>query len=177
VFNKADPQEVLASWLFTQFLLTNDVQISYAETEGYVPVTSKAQSSEVYKTYLSNSGIDNDVHYDVKIEATKLLLENIENTFITAVFNGSANLRDAGGHLIEEVTKACRRKEVVDDAFMNTLKEKTVTLYHINPDQVREDLGPLPTAAKAFLAVLGAAWIGIAAYFASEFLKKRQCRK
>ncbi|MBE6542584.1 MAG: extracellular solute-binding protein, partial [Ruminococcaceae bacterium] len=45
VFNKEDPQEVLASWLFTQYLLTNDVQIAYSSTEGYVPVTSKAQES------------------------------------------------------------------------------------------------------------------------------------
>ena len=32
VFNKEDPQEVLASWLFAQFLLTDDVQIAYAQT-------------------------------------------------------------------------------------------------------------------------------------------------
>ena len=36
---------MLASWLFTQYLLTNDVQIAYSQTEGYVPVTSKAQES------------------------------------------------------------------------------------------------------------------------------------
>ena len=34
IFNKEDPQEVLASWLFVQYLLTDGVQISYAETEG-----------------------------------------------------------------------------------------------------------------------------------------------
>ena len=34
VFNKRDPQEVLAAWLFTQYLLTNEVQIAYSETEG-----------------------------------------------------------------------------------------------------------------------------------------------
>ena len=43
VFNKDDSQEVLASWLFAQYLLTNDVQIAYAQTEGYVPVTLKAR--------------------------------------------------------------------------------------------------------------------------------------
>ena len=48
IFNKKDPQEVLASWLFTQYLLTNDVQTAYSETEGYVPVTSKAQESDQY---------------------------------------------------------------------------------------------------------------------------------
>lgn len=32
IFNKKDPQEVLASWLFTQYLLTNDVQTAYGRT-------------------------------------------------------------------------------------------------------------------------------------------------
>ena len=41
VFNKEDPQEVLASWLFAQYLLTDQVQIAYSQTEGYVPVTVK----------------------------------------------------------------------------------------------------------------------------------------
>ena len=54
IFNKEDPQEVLASWLFTQFLLTNEVQIPYAQTEGYVPVTSKAQQDPTYQDYLSS---------------------------------------------------------------------------------------------------------------------------
>ena len=30
IFNKADPQEVLASWIFVQFLLTNEVQLAYS---------------------------------------------------------------------------------------------------------------------------------------------------
>ena len=51
VFNKRDPQEVLASWLFTQYLLTNEVQIAYSETEGYLPVTSKAHESAEYRDY------------------------------------------------------------------------------------------------------------------------------
>ncbi len=67
VFNNGDPQEVLASWLFTQYLLTNDVQIAYSETEGYVPVTSMAQGSDEYLDYLSREGQD-VAHYDVKIK-------------------------------------------------------------------------------------------------------------
>ena len=53
VFSKSDPQEVLASWLFAQYLLTNNVQIAYSQTEGYIPVTSKAQESPAYQDYLS----------------------------------------------------------------------------------------------------------------------------
>ena len=52
IFNKEDKGEVLASWLFMQFMLTNDVQISYSQTEGYLPVTTKAHSSDEYKDYL-----------------------------------------------------------------------------------------------------------------------------
>ena len=56
VFNKEDPQEVLASWLFTQYLLTNPVQIAYSGTEGYVPVTLDAQNSPEYQDYLAREG-------------------------------------------------------------------------------------------------------------------------
>ena len=66
VFNKDDEQEVLASWLFTQYLLTNDVQLAYAATEGYVPVTTKAQESAAYQDYLSREGEDNDSVVDGK---------------------------------------------------------------------------------------------------------------
>ena len=38
IFNKEDSQEVLASWLFAQYLLTNDIQIGYAQTGGARPV-------------------------------------------------------------------------------------------------------------------------------------------
>ena len=72
VFNKRDPQEVLAAWLFTQYLLTNEVQIAYSETEGYLPVTSKAHESAEYRDYLSRAGEDNALYYDVKIEAQRL---------------------------------------------------------------------------------------------------------
>lgn len=106
IFNKEDSQEVLASWLFTQFLLTNEVQIPYAQTEGYVPVTSKAQQDPTYQDYLSRSGEDNDTYYDVKIEATQLLLDHTDDTFVTPVFNGSASLRDAAGQLIENTAKS-----------------------------------------------------------------------
>ena len=52
IFNKSDRQEVLASWIFAQYLITNDVQIPYSETEGYVPVTKKAVNSDEYRDCL-----------------------------------------------------------------------------------------------------------------------------
>ena len=110
VFNKDDSQEVLASWLFAQYLLTNNVQIAYAQTEGYVPVTLKARQDAAYQNYLAREGEDDKLHYDVKLKASRLLLDNVDNTFTTPVYNGSASLRNAAGQLIEDVTKSVRRK-------------------------------------------------------------------
>lgn len=97
VFNKDDPQEVLASWLFAQYLLTNDVQIAYAQTEGYVPVTGKARQDAAYQDYLAREGEDDQLHYDVKLKASRLLLDNVDNTFTTPVYNGSALPAERGG--------------------------------------------------------------------------------
>ena len=132
LFNKDDSGEVLASWIFLQFLLTNNVQIAYAKTEGYVPVTSKAQNSTEYKDYLSRRGENNDLYYSIKLDATKLALNNINNTFVTPVYNGSTNLRDAAGQLIEEVTKAARRNKNVDDAFITNLYKEMKALYKLD---------------------------------------------
>ena len=178
VFNKNDPQEVLASWLFAQYLLTNDVQIAYAETEGYVPVTSKAQDSAEYQDYLSRRGEDNSTYYDIKIAASELLLDNIGNTFVTPVFNGSTSLRDAAGQMIENVTKSVRRKETVDDAYIDKLFDDVTALYRLGQGTAsaggKQDLGPLPKTSKIMLASLAAAWVLIGIYAGRDWLKKKQ---
>ena len=177
IFNKEDPQEVLASWLFAQFMLTNSVQIGYAQTEGYAPVTSKAQQSGEYQDYLFRRGEDNDTYYSVKIDATQLLLDNVDNTFVTPVFNGSASLRNAAGQMIEDVTKSIRRKQTVDDSYMVNLFDEMTSLYRldqISTSEGKADLGPLPATSVALLAVLAAAWVGILAYVAWYARKKKK---
>lgn len=178
IFNKENPQEVLASWLFVQYLLSNDVQIPYSQTEGYVPVTTKAQNSAEYQDYLSRAGEDNDTYYDVKIEAAKLLLEHAQDTFTTPVFNGSTSLRDAAGSLIEEVAKSTRRKETVDDAYMDALYADMTSLYHLDETAAAQgggktDLGPLPATAVALLGFLAAAWILILLYLIFQKVNNR----
>ena len=180
IFNKEDPQVVLASWLFAQYLISNDVQIAYAQTEGYVPVTTKAMEAEAYQDYLSRMGEDNDLHYDVKIKASKLLIDNVQHTFVTPVFNGSTSLRDAAGQLIEDVTKSVRRKKTVDDAYLDALFDDVTALYRL--DQTtgmgsgsKEDMGPLPTASKALIATLVVTWILIGIYYV--MMKQKSAKK
>lgn len=181
IFNKNDPQEVLASWLFVQYLLSDDVQIAYAETEGYVPVTSKAQGTPEYQDYLSRGGEDNSRYYDIKIRASRLLLDNVDHTFVTPVFNGSTSLRDAAGQLIESTVKSVRRKETVDDAYFENLYSDINSRYRL--DQLGRlsaaslggsDLGELPRTSVILLSSLACAWIFIICYVIVQMVKKKR---
>ena len=179
IFNKEDPQEVLASWLFMQFLLTNDTQIAYAQTEGYIPVTTKAQQSPEYIDYLTREGEDDALHYTVKLEATKLLLNNIGNTFVTPVFRGSASLRSAAGQLVENVSKSARRGESVNEKYMEKLYSDVSSLYRLDQISPNEEVrvgGPLPTTAVILLSSLAGVWIliGVFALFSAIRKKKRE---
>ena len=174
VFNKKDSQEVLASWLFCQFMLTNNVQIAYSQTEGYCPVTKKAQQSEEYIDYLSRAGEDNEMYYDIKLKATKLLLENTKNTFVTPVFNGSASLRNAAGQLIENVNKSVRRKQTVDNAYLLKLQQEMISLYRldqISTNHGKVSLGPLPVSSQILIVSICTCWVGIISYVIKEKIK------
>jgi len=174
IFNKEDEQEVLASWIFTQYLLTNDVQIAYAETEGYVPVTERAGQSQEYLDYMSRAGEDTDLYYKVKIDAARIVLDNVEGTFVTPVFNGSADLRDAAGQLIEEVAKEARRTDrEIDNEFIDDLYYRISTLYHLR--QTGE--GPLPVGSVVLLVSIAVIWAGILTYLIIGCVKKKKREK
>lgn len=178
IFNKEDPQEVLASWLFMQFMLTNEVQIAYSQTEGYIPVTSKAQNSPEYEDYLSREGEDNDFYYDIKIKAAKLMIDNTENSFTTAVFNGSTSLRDAAGQLVENVTKSIRRHQTVNEEYIDTLYEDMTSLYHLDNTELSagtiSHLTPLPLESKLLISAICTVWALILIFLAVGIIKKRK---
>ncbi|MBQ3867823.1 MAG: extracellular solute-binding protein [Clostridia bacterium] len=172
IFNKRDSKEVLATWLLAQFMLTNKVQISYSGTEGYVPVTLKAQNTPEYQDYLRRAGEDNDQYYHVKIDAAKLLLANQPNTFVTPVFNGSAALRQAAGQLIEEVVKSNNRKETVDNAYIDKLFPRIAEMYHLKMPE-----GGLPSGAVALIVCLGVAWAGLITFWALNTVRSRKKKR
>ena len=191
VFNKPDSQETLAAWLFAQYLLSNEVQLGYAETEGYLPVTLKAQQSPEYLDYLSRKGENNQEYYDIKIEASELLMNNTQNTFVTPVFNGSASLRSAAGQLIENVCKSARRKEQMSDAYLEKQFGDVSSLYRLDQIKVIPEAGEtadegepetdktgwndLPGASRALLITLPCIWLvigGISLYRAKKTKRK-----
>lgn len=178
IFSKENSQEVLASWLFVQYLLTNGIQMGYAETEGYLPVTLKAQNSAEYQEYLSRKGEDNKEHYGIKIEASELLMKHTEDTFVTPVFNGSASLRSAAGQLIENTVKGARRKQEMNDQFIENLYHEVESLYRL--DQIGKstegngEKKELPTESIVLLALIPCVWMIILSYKAWQRKKTRR---
>ena len=112
------------------------------------------------------------------MDATNLLLENVDKTFVTPVFNGSASLRDAAGQLIESTVRTVRRKETVDDAYMEKLYEETYTAFHLDQIQVdgewKRDFGSLPTAAVILLASLAGTWLILGTISVVGIVKRRK---
>ena len=183
IFNKEDPNEVLASWLFVQYLLSDGIQLDYSATEGYAPVTKSAQSSEAFLDYLSRSGEDNDRYYRVKIEAVQLLLDNTENTFVTPVFNGSASLRSAAGMLIERVAKDVRRgnTDKVDREYLDLVFDEVSAYYKLDT-VLRDpgsmvDLGEMPRGSVWLIISVAAVWAALGTYYAVGYIKRKKFRE
>ena len=171
LFNKEDPQEVIASWIFAQFLLTDEVQLAYTKTEGYLPVTKSATESDEFKAYLKN-----EKEYSVKRDATKLVLNNIENTFISPVFNGSSDVRDAGAYLVEGVcgnNKRYKTSEEIDELYQKCIEKYTLQEL-INSTTGTIERKPISKESIILLASLGIIWILLGAYVLNEkFIKKK----
>ena len=113
----------------------------------------------------------------MKINATKLLLEHTGDTFVTPVFNGSASLRDAAGQLIENVVKSVKRKEKVDDTYIEKLYSDVTSLYRLGQGTEsafgKKELGKLPVMSVILLTGLGAVWVLILVYVLWNGMKRR----
>ena len=121
LFNKENPQEVLASWIFLQFLLTNDTQVNYAKTEGYSPVTTNAINSKEFQDFLNS-----DDTYSVQRDAILNVIEYKSKTFITPAFNGSTLVREAVGEIIDKATISKKREIDIETLFNQALQDCTL---------------------------------------------------
>ena len=97
IFQKSNPQEVIASWLFTKFLTTNvEFQAEFAMTSGYVPVLKSVADHPVYADYLASADGGN---YITALSA-KVCLDQVDAYYTSPAFNGSSTARDQVGALL-----------------------------------------------------------------------------
>lgn len=121
IFQKSNPQEVIASWLFVKFLTTNvDFQAEFGMASGYVPVLKSVSENAAYADYLNSA---NGGAY-ISALAAKVCLEQQDAYYTSPAFNGSATARDQVGALL---TKCLPLTSDVDNqiakAFQDAIDE------------------------------------------------------
>ena len=121
IFDKADKQEVYASWLFMKFLTTNvDFQAEFSMASGYVPVLKSVGQNQVYKTDFLDKADGGDY---VSALSAKVCLEQVDAYYTSPAFNGSSVARDEVGKLIQN----CFAAETTDvDAMIKKAFEDAV---------------------------------------------------
>lgn len=113
IFNKQNPQEVIASWLFVKFLTTNlEFQAEFSMKSGYIPVLKSVKDVEAYANFLKEADGGNHI----AALSVKVGLEQEAAYYTSAAFNGSSVARDQVGALLQKCMVA---KDVADmDAFI-----------------------------------------------------------
>ena len=97
IFQKSNPQEVIASWLFVKFLTTNvEFQAEFAIASGYVPVLKSVADHPVYAAEIENA--DGGAH--ISALAAKVCLAQEHAYYTSPAFNGSSEARSQVGDLI-----------------------------------------------------------------------------
>ena len=121
IFDKADPNEVLASWMFVKFLCTNvEFQAEFSMASGYVPVLKSVAEHEVYAQYLASAdGGD----YLTALSA-KVCMDQEAAYYTSPAFNGSSVARDEVGMLMQKgLTASGNVDAIIKQAFIDAVDE------------------------------------------------------
>ena len=123
IFKDANPQEVIASWLFVKFLTTNvNFQAEFSMASGYVPVLKSVADNEVYAQFLANA----DGGDFISALSAKICLEQEKAYYTSPAFNGSSAARDQVGLLMQSAFTTDDKGDVdamLDELFAAAVKE------------------------------------------------------
>ena len=99
ILQSANPQEVMASWLFVKFLTTDlAFQADFSMASGYVPVIKSATNDPFYKSFLAKA---NGTDYITALGASVCLAQS-DAYFTSPAFNGSTVAREQVGLLLQK---------------------------------------------------------------------------
>ncbi len=123
IFNKANPQEVLASWLFVKYLTTTvEFQAEFSMASGYVPVIESVEQNSTYSAWLDKS----DGGAFIPALSVKVCLEQKDAYYTSPAFNGSSTARDQVGLLMQKCLTAADGgdvKKMIKQAFEAAIAE------------------------------------------------------
>ena len=118
IFKKDNPQEVIASWLFTKYLTTSiEFQSDFSIVSGYVPVLQSVTKDPYYASFLNKA---NGTAYVAALSA-KTCMDQVKAYYVSPAFKGSSVARDQVGALMQ----ACftGTKNLTGDAAMSYIKK------------------------------------------------------
>ena len=99
IFQKENPQAVIASWLFVKFLTTNVAfQAEFAMASGYVPVLKSVGENPIYAEFIANA----DGGKYISALSAKVCLAQESAYYTSPAFNGSSEARDQVGALMSK---------------------------------------------------------------------------
>jgi multiple sugar transport system substrate-binding protein len=97
IFQKSNPQEVIASWLFVKYLTTDvNFQAEFSIASGYVPVLKSVSENPAYAEFVKNADGGNYI----SALSAKVCLEQADAYYTSPAFNGSSTARDQVGALL-----------------------------------------------------------------------------
>ena len=122
IFQKSNPQEVIASWLFVKFLTTNvEFQAEFSITSGYVPVLKSVAENAFYADYLAKADGGNNI----TALAAQVCMEQVDAYYTSPAFNGSSTARDEVGALLTKclTMKGDDLDAQIEEAFEDAIDE------------------------------------------------------
>lgn len=128
IFKKDNPQEVIASWLFLKYLVTNvEFQAEFSMASGYVPVLKSVAENATYKDFVAKA----DGGKYISALSAKVCLEQEDAYYTSPAFNGSSEARDQVGKILQKCLPIsddskvdAEIKKAFDEAY-NTCKYST----------------------------------------------------
>ena len=123
IFKDANPQEVVASWLFVKFLTTTvEFQAEFSMASGYVPVLKSVTEIPAYADFLAKA----DGGDYISALSAKICLEQEKAYYTSPAFNGSSSARDQVGLLMQSAftsNDGGNLNALIDELFKNAVKE------------------------------------------------------
>ena len=116
IFKKDNPQEVIASWLFVEFITTNaGFQAAFSMASGYAPVIKSVQNDALYQSWLNAA----NGKTNLTAMSVKYALSQVDNYYVSPAFNGSSEARKQVGLIMVNVFGG----KSLEDEFKKAMEE------------------------------------------------------
>ncbi len=122
IFKSDNPQEVVASWLFVEYLTSNaGFQAAFSMASGYAPVIQSVQNNKTYTDWLGKA----NGYTNLTALSVKLALSQTNAYYVSPAFNGSSEAREQVGKLMIDVfgSEKTDIKAIIDEAFKKAMEE------------------------------------------------------